>query len=1313
MKNAIQDLLDNNNITVQGVLVNKRTRSVKLTLYMEGDSDKRYIDNIKSGLSEQYNLRECVVEIVNPHEEKQQTAAAPAKKSGAIYGKEFKATFADISSVDEESGRVAVSGNCFYVETREMRGGNYIFRFDITDFDNSITCKMVGIDKKTYDSVSARIKPGVDLCVRGLAQDDKYSREVVLMANDIYAEDKPKRMDNAEVKRVELHLHTQMSSMDGVTPAADLVKRAASWGHSAVAITDHGVVQAFPDASMAVPKGSSMKIIYGMEGYLVNNKLPPVKNSNKKAIYSDIVVFDIETTGFNATHDKITEIGAVRLTEGKITETFSELINPEMQLPQKIVQLTGITDEMLADKETIDKVLPRFMEFVGDAALVAHNASFDTGFIAAKLNQLGMPPLECAIVDTVQLSRCILPDLKRHSLDAVAKHLKITNAEHHRAHNDAEVAAAIYLYCVEQLSQRGAKTLDDVNNLLKNEGSSKNERMYHVTLLAKNNEGLKNLYRLVSASHLDHFYKKPRIPKELLTSHREGLLIGTACESGELYTAYITGKSESELEEIAKYYDYLEIQPLCNNNFLVRKGTVPNVERLIEINKAIYNLGKKLGKIVIAASDVHFLDPHDAIYRKALMKGQGFSDADDQADLYLRTTEEMLAEFIHMGEDIAYEVVVTNTNKIAEMCEPIAPLPKGTFPPVMENAADEVIRLSNEKAHAIYGDPLPEIVEQRMNKELKAITTYGFSVMYYIAHKLVTKSNSDGYLVGSRGSVGSSLIAFLCDITEVNSLPPHYVCPSCKHSIFENEDGFPTDRQYGCGVDMPPKPCPKCGTQLKKDGHDIPFETFLGFEGDKEPDIDLNFSGEYQSRAHKYTETLLGEKNVFRAGTISTLASKTAYGFIKKYAEESGRRISAAEINRLVQGCIGIKRTTGQHPGGLMVLPKGHDIHEFCPIQYPSDDSGKGVVTTHFDYHSLHGKLLKLDILGHDDPSMIRMLVDLTDGKVDPQQIDLGDPETMSLFTSTKALGVTEQDIGSEVGTFGVPEFGTKFVRQMLKDTTPRTFAELVYISGLSHGTDVWLGNAQELIQKKITDLNGVISTRDDIMTYLVRKNLPPYDAFDIMEKVRKGKGLTSEQEALMRQYNVPNWYIDSCKKIKYMFPKAHAVAYVTMAFRIAYFKVHHPKEYYIAHFTIRADEFDAEIMCGGFDKAMHKRREIEQMGNDANQKDKNMLGILEMVCEMYKRGINFVPIDLYKSDAKRFQSVDGGIMPPLAALPGLGENAALSIVAARNEGSFSSIDDLRIRTKVSKTVIEMLQRQGCLKGLPESNQMSIFDMLA
>ncbi len=1216
---------------------------------------------------------------------------------GVITGKPFTDSIMKISEVTPDSGKVAIAGEVFRTESREIRGGKFIYIFDVTDYTSSVTVKMF-VEKKDFGNISERITEGVCLRIRGDAQYDKFSKELAIMAFDITETEKEIRLDEAEKKRVELHLHSQMSSMDGVTAVKELVKRAAQWGHKAIAVTDHGIVQAYPEA-YAASKKNNIKVIYGLECYLLDDSVPIVYDIKEHSLEDDFVVFDIETTGLNPQQDRITEIGAVKIRNGQIVDRFSAFVNPGVSIPSFIVKLTGITDDMVKDAPPIEQVLNEFMEFIQGSVLVAHNANFDVGFIKQNAKVMG-EKVKNSYIDTLELCRKMFPELGRYKLNIVAKHLKIELENHHRAVDDSMATAKIFLHCINVLKEKGCKSIKDIQNAFDGEVNLK-ASSYHAIILVKNKVGLKNLYKIVSQSHLKYFYKKPRVPKKLLMEYREGLILGSACEAGELYRAILNNKSEDEISKIVRFYDYLEIQPLGNNQFLINNGKVSSQEELKKINKKIIRLGERHRKPVVATCDVHFMDPRDEVFRRILMAGQGYTDADNQAPLYLRTTDEMLEEFSYLGEEKAKEVVIENTNLIADMVESIAPVLEGTYPPNIEGAEQDIENMAMSRAKEIYGEELPEVVAQRLEKELNSIIKNGFAVMYLIAQKLVSKSLSDGYLVGSRGSVGSSFVANMSGITEVNSLQPHYVCENCKYSEFI------LDGTYDCGFDMPEKDCPKCGNKLKKDGYDIPFETFLGFDGDKEPDIDLNFSGDYQPVAHKYTEELFGEGYVFRAGTIASVAEKTAYGYVKNYLDERGIVVTNSEINRLVKGCTGIKRTTGQHPGGIMIVPKDKEIFDFSPIQRPADDTQSNIVTTHFDYHFLHGSILKLDILGHDDPTVIRMLEDLTG--VDATAIPIGEEKTMSLFSSTEALGVKPEDIGSETGTFAIPEFGTKFVRQMLLDTKPQSFSELIRISGLSHGTDVWLNNAQELIRDGITTLSQSICCRDDIMIYLMHAGLPPKTAFKIMEDVRKGKGVKDEYEVVMKENNVPEWYIQSCKKIKYMFPKAHAAAYVMMAFRIAWFKVYYPEAFYATYFTVRADDFDAEMMANGQDKVRNKIKEFEMKGNNITTKEKSVLTILEVANEMYARGINFLPIDLYLSEATKFKIEDKSIRPPLNALQGLGGAAAQNIIEARKNGEFLSIDELRTKAKISKSVIEILERNNVLAGMPESNQLCLF----
>lgn len=1238
-------------------------------------------------------------------------AVSEAVSRGILFGKEFTGTSVKIVDTKIPGESVIVEGNIFNIEPREIKGEKYIVSFDITDKSDSTTVKFF-VKRSVFDNeLKDKIKKDAYLRVQGEVQFDKYAKEINIMAKSIMtAQAPPPRMDTAEEKRVELHLHTQMSSMDGVTPVKTYIKRAIDWGHKAIAITDHGVVQAFPDAMNAADK-SDLKVIYGVEAYLIDDLGNAVFSPRGQNLDDTYVVFDIETTGLSKEKEMITEIGAVKVADGKIIDRFSTFVNPQRPISAEITKLTGITDDMVKDAPTIENVLPEFLKFCEDTVLVAHNASFDTGFIRIAAERAGLGELHHTIVDTLELARALLPELNKHKLDIVCEHLGVTLNGHHRAVNDAEATAEVFIKFLDMLAEKKIFTLDEINVLASRTVNYKKLRAYHAIILVKNYTGLRNLYELVSMAHIDYFFRRPRIPKSKFMQMREGLILGSACEAGELYRALLDGEPKQRIEELVHFYDYLEIQPLGNNKFMIDSPRVENIHSMEDIknmNRKIVELGETYGKPVVATCDVHFIDPDDAAFRKIIMAAEGFSDADNQPPLYFRTTDEMLAEFDYLGEEKAREVVITNTNLIADQIEKIKPIPDETFPPKIEGADEQLRQICMDKAHSIYGDPLPPLVQERLETELNSIISNGYAVLYIIAQKLVWKSVADGYLVGSRGSVGSSFAANMAGITEVNSLPPHYVCPNCKYSDFDSElvKSFAMEEASGC--DMPDMNCPKCGTLMHKDGHDIPFQTFLGFEGDKEPDIDLNFSGEYQQTAHAYTEELFGVGHVFKAGTIGTLADKTAYGFVKKYFDEREITAHNAEITRLMNGCTGVKRTTGQHPGGLMVVPSDHNIYEFCPIQRPANDVNSTVTTTHFDYHSISGRLLKLDLLGHDDPTVIRMLYDLTG--VNPQTVPLGDPATMSLFESPEALGVTAEDIGCETGTLGIPEFGTKFVRGMLLDTKPKTFADLLRISGLSHGTDVWLGNAQTLIENGTITLKETISTRDSIMIYLINKGVDKKKSFKIMEKVRKGKGLTDEDIADMKAANVPDWYIESCQKIKYMFPKAHAAAYVMMAFRIAYFKINYPEAYYATYFTVRAcDDFDYSCMCKGMDVAKAAMREIHAKGMEATAKDKAKMTVLELIVEFYARGFKFLPIDLYKSDSRKFIVTEEGLIPPFNSLQGLGTNAAQSIVDGREAGEFHTIEELKERTSLGRSLIDLLKENGVLNGIPETNQLSLF----
>ncbi len=1219
----------------------------------------------------------------------------PSKKVDAsddiIKGRKITAESITIAELEDGNRGIVVEGSIFASDLRKLNNKKVLQSFAIHDGTGSMMCKVF------WDSEEDAIKDGSYIKLKGDVAMDSFSREVTIMPKDINKAKPNKRQDLCEEKRVELHLHTNMSSMDAIESAKDMVKQAAFFGHKAVAITDHGVVQAFPEA-MEQAKKSDIKVLYGVEGYLVDDGKVVLKEFNQLSLDQDFVVFDIETTGLSPQHEKITEIGAVKISKRQIVDRYSQLINPERKLSAKITELTGITDEMLVDKPTIDKVLPEFLDFVGDSMLVAHNSDFDTGFIRQNCVNLNLKYRSKAI-DTVALSRTLLIDLRSHKLNLVAKRLGVRLDNHHRAVDDAQATAEIFLKFLEMLEEKGVETLDQVNQKI-TDTDFRSKRMNHVVLLVQNYVGLKNLYKIISDSHIEHFYKTPRILKSFLNEHREGILVGSACESGEVFSAVLKNQSDAELGQIVSYYDYLEIMPCANNEFLVDKKLVPSIDALRDINKKIVELGKRQGKLVVATGDVHYIESKDSVIRDVFKAALKYSKDLDNGALYFRTTQEMLDEFAYLGEEKAYEVVVTNTNKIADMIEHIIPIPDGTYPPIIEGSDTELREMCYAKAKRIYGDPLPETVEKRLERELNSIIGNGYAVMYIIAQKLVTKSIEDGYLVGSRGSVGSSFAATMSDITEVNPLPPHYICKECKKSeFFENGE-------IASGMDLPDKKCPNCGAEYQKEGHDIPFEVFLGFKGDKEPDIDLNFAGEYQSRAHKYTEELFGKDYVFRAGTIGTVADKTAYGFVQKYMEDYQIKVNTAESIRLKEKSTGVKRTTGQHPGGVMVVPSYKDIYDFTPIQHPANDAKSGVLTTHFDYHSISGRILKLDILGHDVPTIIKMLEDFTDTKATDVKFD--DKQTMGIFTSSKPIGCDLSAISCETGTLGIPEFGTKFVRQMLMDTKPTTFAELLQISGLSHGTDVWLNNAQELIRNNTVTLKDVISTRDDIMNYLIQKKVDPLMSFKIMENVRKGKGLTDEHIEAMRQNNVPDWYIQSCQKIKYMFPKAHAAAYVMMSFRIAYYKVFFKEAFYATFFTTKAEDFDIDVISKGKKDVLAAIKEIDAKGNEATAKEKGMMLVLEVAYEMLQRGVELLPVDIYQSDATRFKIVDSKLLPPLISIPGLGETVAYKI---REESAkeFISIEDFSKRTKASKTVVEVLVQHGCLKGLPESNQLSLF----
>ena len=1246
-----------------------------------------------------------------------------------LYGRDFDEEPMPIEQVDSALGEIVIAGMIRKVDEREIRNERTILMFDLTDFTDTITVKMF-IANAQLPEVKEYIKKGNFIKVKGVAALDRYDQEISITS--VWGI--RKSQDNREVrndlslhKRVELHCHTKMSDMDGVSSVSDIIKQAIRWGHKGIAITDHGVVQAFTDAyhTMEDLKGKykkkgeelDFKIIYGVEAYLVDDTRQIVINSMGQNFNDTFVVFDLETTGFSAEVDRIIEIGAVKIKNGEIVDNFSKFVNPKIPIPFRIEKLTGINDSMVMEAEPIEKILPEFLEFCGDAVMVAHNAGFDTSFIINNAERLGIK-YDPTIMDTVLLAQFVIPNLHNYKLDTLCKHLAVSLENHHRAVDDAQATAYIYLKMVKMLEERDIFDLDKLNEAGKlDDEAIKKLHQYHCIILASSEQGRINLYRLISASHLQYFSRFPKIPKSLVNKYREGLIIGSACEAGELFRAMVNGRSEAEIARIVSFYDYLEVQPIGNNRFMIEKDDyyVKNEEDLRDLNRRIIALGEKFSKPVVATCDVHFLNPEDEIYRRIIMAGKGFDDADNQAPLYLHTTEEMLHEFDYLGSDKAYEIVVENTNKILNMCEDIIPVRPDKRPPVIENSDQMLRTICENRALELYGNPLPEIVKERLDRELNSIISNGYSVMYIIAQKLVWKSNDDGYLVGSRGSVGSSFAATMAGITEVNPLSPHYLCPKCYYNEFDSEDV----KKFagGAGCDMPDKICPRCGHKLNKMGFDIPFETFLGFKGNKEPDIDLNFSNEYQSKAHSFTEVIFGKGQTFKAGTIGTVAEKTAYGYVFNYfkdkSEKEGRPIvkRRCEIERIAEGCVDIRRTTGQHPGGIVVLPIGDEIHSFTPVQHPANDCTTSIVTTHFDYHSIDHNLLKLDILGHLDPTMIRMLQDLTG--IDPLEIPLDSKEVMSLFKDTSALGITPADIGGcKLGALGIPEFGTDFAMQMLIDTKPQYFSDLVRIAGLSHGTDVWLGNAQVLLKEGKATISTAICTRDDIMIYLIQKGIESETAFTIMEKVRKGKGLTEEQETIMREHDVPDWYIWSCKKIKYMFPKAHAAAYVMMAWRVAYCKVFYPLAYYCAYFSIRANAFDYEKMAMGRDKLEYfidDYKNKKSLGTITNTEE-DELKDMRIVQEMYARGYDFIPIDIYKAKARSFQIIDGKIMPSFKVIDKVGEVAGEGIEIAARAGEFLSKDDLRARAKVGQTVIDKLNDLGLLGSMADSNQLSLFD---
>ena len=1264
-----------------------------------------------------------------------QGSARRGEDPNLIYGRDFYDEEIELSQVVGEMGEITFRGQILTQETREIRNEKTIVMFAVTDFTDTIMVKMFVRNDQLADVLGA-VKPKSFVKMKGVTTIDRFDGELII--SSVFgikkiSDFRESRKDTAPEKRVELHCHTMMSDMDGVAKVAALAKRAHDWGHKALAITDHGVVQGFTDANHfmhGLDKGDPFKIIYGVEGYIVDDLQDVAVNEKGQSLDGTYVVFDLETTGFSPIKDKIIEIGAVKVENGNITDKFSTFVNPKVPIPFEITQLTSITDQMVLDAPTIEKALPDFLKFVGDAVLVAHNASFDVSFIEQNCRYQDITP-DFTSVDTVAMARILLPTLSKYKLNVVANALHISLENHHRAVDDAGATAEIFVKFIEMLNDRNIYDLKKLNQFgASNPDAIRKLPSYHVIILATNQTGRVNLYRLVSMSHLKYYGRNARIPKSELAKHREGLIVGSACEAGELYLAILNEKSEERIAKLVNFYDYLEIQPLGNNKFMIESDKISKVkswEDLKEINRKIVQLGERFNKPVVATCDVHFLDPEDEVYRRIIMAGKGFSDADDQAPLYLHTTDEMLEEFEYLGSAKAREVVIDNPNKIADMVEYISPVRPDKCPPVIPDSDKELRRICYEKAHSMYGPDLPTVVVERLERELNSIISNGFAVMYIIAQKLVWKSNEDGYLVGSRGSVGSSFVATMAGITEVNPLSPHYYCKKCYYSDFESEEV----RAYagGCGWDMPDKKCPVCGEPLMKDGFDIPFETFLGFKGNKEPDIDLNFSGDYQSHAHKYTEVIFGTGQTFRAGTIGTLADKTAFGYVRNYYEERGQRKRVCEINRIVEGCTGIRRSTGQHPGGIIVLPHGEDINSFTPVQHPANDVTTDIITTHFDYHSIDHNLLKLDILGHDDPTMIKTLEEYisspaleneyneTDNPFIATKIPLDDQGVMALFHGTEILGIKPEDIGgTPVGCLGIPEFGTDFTIQMVVDTKPQTLTDLIRISGLSHGTDVWLNNAQELIRSGKATISTCVSTRDDIMTYLINKGMDSEKSFTIMERVRKGavaKGKCKEwleYKEDMLAHDVPDWYIWSCEQIKYMFPKAHAAAYVMMAYRIAYCKVNYPLAYYAAYFGIRASAFSYEIMCQGKEKLNAYTEDYKKRSATLTNKEQETMKDMKLVQEMYARGFEFLPIDIYKSKATKFQIIDGKLLPPFSTIDGMGEKAAEGVEAAAKDGKYLSRDDFRERTKASKTVVEYMGQLGLLGDLPESNQLSLFD---
>ncbi|MBQ2903631.1 MAG: PolC-type DNA polymerase III [Clostridia bacterium] len=1284
------------------------TFGVQVTVEIKGEGGAKldspeYVQMQAEGIKIEVPVEE---DLSKPKAAKQEFEDLPISLTNAkvIYGNKIKSKPVPLKEISIEDGNVTVWGKVFSLDMRDTKDGKRkIINFNITDKTNSYTVKIFEAVQNCEQLVD-NLADGKVVMLRGHVEYDDYIKTYCIKANSIMIIEEIPVKDTAEEKRVELHMHTNMSAMDGLTSAKKLVARAAKWGHKAVAITDHGVVQAFPEAAAAA-KDNGIKVIYGMEGYFVDDSVKIVTGEKNMPLSGTFIVFDVETTGLRTDRERLTEIGAVKYVDGAERARFQTFVNPERPIPSKITDLTGITNAMVANAPKEGEAVRKFFEFCGDGVLVAHNATFDTDVIkhACRRNSI---EYNFTHIDTLVMAQSLVEGIKNYKLDALQKHFKLPAFDHHRADEDAGALAGIFEKLLELCTEKGAENIEDINEKIP--VNVKRLPTYHIIILAKNKVGLKHLYQLISKSNLEYYYRHPRIPKSELLAHREGLIVGSACEAGQLYQAIFMGRQKEKLLEMAEIYDYLEIQPNGNNAFMVREGMVDSEEELNEINRRIIHLADEVGIPVVATGDVHFMEKDDSIFREILMAGQGFKDASEQAPLYLRTTQDMLSEFEYLGEDTAYEVVVKNPNLIADMCEEIKPIPDGTYPPKIEGSDEELRKICYERMEDYYGSPLPEYIKERLDKELESIIKNGFAVLYIIAQKLVWNSMENGYYVGSRGSVGSSFVAFAAGISEVNPLVPHYICESCKHSEFFYKG------EYGSGYDMPPKDCPVCGKPMHRDGHDIPFETFLGFYGDKQPDIDLNFSGEYQFYAHRYTEELFGKTHVFKAGTIGTLADKTAFGFVKKWAEEKGLFLSRAEEERLVQGCVGVKRTTGQHPGGMVVVPADMDAEDFTPIQHPADDADSIHRTTHFDFHSLHDTILKLDNLGHDVPTLYKHLEDLTGICV--MDVDICDPKLYELLTTPEPLGVTAEDIDCETGTLSLPELGTPFVRQMLMESQPKNFSDMLQISGLSHGTDVWIGNAQELIKNGTCTISEVIGTRDNIMVYLINKGVEKGMAFKIMEIVRKGKAtklLTDEHKQAMMDNGVPQWYLDSCMKIKYMFPKAHAAAYVSAAMRLAWYKLYKPVEYYATFMTVRGEDIDTAAVLAGRGAVKKKMDEIKQkmQMKTATAKEEGTFTSLQVINEMMARGVEILPIDIYKSTANRYIIEDGKIRLPFSAIAGCGGRAAEGLEAARNDGGgeFLSIEDFQLRSGASKTIIAALEEGGAFASLPKTTQLSFF----